>query len=82
MKAMEQDSQANVPICQKAMGTKKIPVDLTKLVSKFLDDMQEEFAEAGIPGPYDWVDEFRIPGTVRTETVSNCYKSKLVSGCK
>ncbi len=50
MKAMGQGSQAKVPFSQKA--TKKTPVDLTKL--EFLHDMQEEFAEAGVPGPYDW----------------------------
>ena len=39
MKAMEQDSQANVPFSQKAMATKKIPVYLSKLDSEILDDM-------------------------------------------
>ena len=61
---MEQDSQANVPFSQEAMATKKTPVNLTKLNSEFLDDMQEEFAEAGVPGPYDWIEGFRLPGTV------------------
>ena len=67
IKAMEQDSQAKVPFSQKAMATKKTPVDLAKLDSEFLDDMQEEFAEAGVPGPWDWVEGFRLPGTVIPE---------------
>ncbi len=63
MKAMGQDSQAKVPFSQKAMATKKTPVDLLKLPSDFLNDMQEEFADAGLPGPYDWVEGFRLPGS-------------------
>ena len=69
MKAMEQDSQANVPFSQKAMAAKKTPVNLAKLNSEFLDDMQEEFAQAGVPGPYEWIEGFRLPGTVNLEAV-------------
>ncbi len=64
MTAMEQDSQAKVPFSQEAMAAKKAPVDLAKLPSEFLDAMQEEFSEAGVPGPYDWNKGYRLPGTV------------------
>ena len=65
MEALQLDSQTKAPFSQQAMADKKKrSVDFTELDSDFLEHMTQECEEAGVPGPYDWVEDFRLPGTI------------------
>ncbi len=64
-KAMDMDSQAKSPFNQQKMKkAKEAEKNLFGLDPEFLEDMQQEFEQAGVPGPYDWNEDFRLPGTV------------------
>ncbi len=64
VKAMDVDSQSQANISQARMADRKEAIDLAKLDPDFLTDLQQEFVEAGVPGPQDWKDGIRLPGTV------------------
>ncbi len=64
LKGMEMDSQAQVPFSQEKMAKLKEQAKGSKLDPEFLDDMQQEFEEVGVPGPYDWDKNCRLSGTI------------------
>ncbi len=64
LKGMETDSQAQVPFSQEKMAKLKDQTKGSKLDPEFLEDMQLEFKEVGVPGPYDWDENFRLSGTI------------------
>ena len=64
LKGMEMDSQAQVPFSQEKMAKLKGQTKMSSLDLEFLDDMQQEFEEVGVPGPYDWDENFRLSGTI------------------
>ncbi len=64
LKAMDMDSQALVPFSQDKMVKLKNQTKMSDLDPEFLDDMQQEFEEVGVPGPYNWDENFRLPGTI------------------
>ncbi len=64
LKAMEVDSQAQVPFSQDKMAKLKVQTKLSGLDPEFLEDMQQEFEEVRVPGPYDWDENFRLAGTI------------------
>ncbi len=63
LKAMEVDSQSQVPFSQEKMATLKLKTRPSGLDPEFLEDMQQEF-EVGVPGPYDWDENFRLFGSI------------------
>ena len=67
IKAMDVDSQGQSTISQEKMAKLKTRVDLSKIDPELLEDMQQEFEEVGVPGPYDWNGGLRLPGTVTGE---------------
>ncbi len=67
LKAMEVDSQSQVPFSQEKMATLVVEAKLSDLDPEFLEDMQQEFEEVGVPGPYDWDENLRLPGTIISE---------------
>ncbi len=64
LKAMEIDSQAQVPFNQEKMAKLKEQAKASTLDPEILEDMQQEFEEVGVPGPYDWDGTFRLSGTI------------------
>ncbi len=64
LKAMEVDSQSQVPFSQEKMATLKEQTKLSGLDPEFLEDMQQEFEEVGVPGPCVWNENFRLSGTI------------------
>ena len=69
METLAQDSQTKAPFSQQAMAEKKKrAVDFMELDPDFLEDMRQECEEAGVPGPYDWVEDFRLPGTIEPQS--------------
>ncbi len=64
LKAMEVDSQAQVPFSQEKMAKLTGLTEISDLDPEFLEDIQQEFEEVGVPGPYDWYQNFRLPGNI------------------
>ncbi len=46
------------------MAKLKVQKKLSGLDPEFLEDMQQEFEEVRVPGPYDWDENFRLSGTI------------------
>ncbi len=67
LKAMEIDSQSQVPFSQEKMATLKAQAKASNIDPEFLEDMQGECEDVGVPGPQDWGENFRLSGTIIPE---------------